>query len=157
MVGLKVVVTMAVSGCRRSAAPSRRPSVQETEYVPAFRTRRVTRQSSREPRVRVVADCLITPAPVVVTRVVIDPERHREGGPTSEVVLTIGWGAVNRIDLEPASCGDPQCEADHGYTGTASNDDFSLRVAEVADGASTVAQVLQFAAALSEATASRSR
>lgn len=94
---------------------------------------------------------------VVVTRVVIDPERHREGGPTSEVVLTIGWGAVNRIDLEPASCGDPQCEADHGYTGTASNDDFSLRVAEVADGASTVAQVLQFAAALSEATASRSR
>jgi len=32
-----------------------------------------------------------------------------------------------------------------------------LRVAEVADGASTVSQVLEFAAALSEATASRSR
>ena len=94
---------------------------------------------------------------VVVTRVVTDPERHRAGGPNAEVVLTIGWGAVNRIDLEPASCGDPQCEADHGYTGTASNDDFSLRVSEAADGSTTVAQVLAFASALSEATAARTR
>lgn len=94
---------------------------------------------------------------VVVTRVVNDPERHRAGGPSSEVVLTIGWGAVSRIDLEPASCGDPSCDADHGYTGTASNDDFSLRVSEVADGADVVAQVLAFSAALSEATAARTR
>lgn len=94
---------------------------------------------------------------VVVTRVVSDPARHRPGGPAAEVVLTIGWGAVSRIDLEPASCGDPQCEADHGYTGTASNDDLSLRVSEVADGADVVTQALAFASALSEATAARSR
>lgn len=94
---------------------------------------------------------------VVVTRVVNDPESHRAGGPAVEVVLTIGWGAVSRIDLEPAACGDPQCEADHGYTGTASNDDFSLRVSAVADGATTVEQLLSFAAALSEATSSRTR
>lgn len=92
---------------------------------------------------------------VVVTRVVAEPARHRPGGPSREVVLTIGWGAVSRIDLEPAGCSDPECEADHGYTGTASNDDLSLRVSETADGADVVSQTLAFAAALSEATAAR--
>ena len=94
---------------------------------------------------------------VVVTRVGGDPAKHRAGGPVAEVVLTIGWGAVNRLDLEPATCGDPACEADHGYTGTSSNDDLSLRVAEVADGADVIARTLEFAAALSEATAARLR
>lgn len=92
---------------------------------------------------------------VVVTRVVSDPAQHRPGAAAAEVVLTIGWGAVNRIDLEPASCADPSCEADHGYTGTSSNDDLSVRVSEAADGADVVARVLQFAGALSEATAAR--
>jgi hypothetical protein len=94
---------------------------------------------------------------VVVTRVVGEPARHQPGGAASEVVLTIGWGAVSRIDLEPATCGDPSCEADHGYTGTSSNDDLSLRVSEVADGAEVVEQALAFAAALSHATAARLR
>ena len=92
---------------------------------------------------------------VVVTRVVSNPADHRPGGPTAEVVLTIGWGAVSRIDLEPAGCQDPSCEADHGYTGTASNDDLAVRVSEVADGSDVVSQVLHFASALSEATAGR--
>lgn len=94
---------------------------------------------------------------VVVTRVVAEPERHAAGGAAAEVVLTIGWGAVNRIELEPASCGDAQCEADHGYTGTSSNDDLSVRVSEAADGAAVVRQALAFAAALSQATADRAR
>ena len=94
---------------------------------------------------------------VVVTRVVAQPEQHRPGGPSREVVLTIGWGAVSRIDLEPAACSDPECEADHGYTGTSSNDDLSLRVSEAADGPDVVRQALVFAAALSEATAARLR
>ena len=94
---------------------------------------------------------------VVVTRVVSDPAKHRPGSGAAEVVLTIGWGAVSRIDLEPATCGDPQCEADHGYSGTASNDDLSLRVSAVADGADVVAHALAFAQALSQATAARLR
>ncbi|TAK69472.1 MAG: phosphodiesterase [Actinomycetota bacterium] len=92
---------------------------------------------------------------VVVTRVVAEPAGFRAGGPLRELVLTIGWGAVSRIDLEPASCGDPDCEADHGYTGTASNDDLSLRVSDAADGSDVVAQALLFAAALSAATGRR--
>jgi hypothetical protein len=90
---------------------------------------------------------------VVVTRVAASPESYRPEQGLREVVLTIGWGAVSRIDLEPATCGDPNCDADHGFTGTSSNDDFSLRVSEAADGADTVVQVLAFAHALSEATA----
>jgi len=94
---------------------------------------------------------------VVVTRIAADAAKHRRGAPVKEVVLTIGWGAVSRIDLEPASCGDPSCDADHGYTGTASNDDLALRVSEAADGAEVVAQTLLFAGALSQATAHRTR
>ena len=89
---------------------------------------------------------------VVVARVATNPETYTAQGPVAEVMLTIGWGAVQRIDLEPAACGDPNCEADHGYSGTTSHDDFSLRVSEAADGAQTVEQVLDFARALSRAT-----
>jgi Family of unknown function (DUF5998) len=90
---------------------------------------------------------------VVVTRVVDDPAKHVAGALPREVVLTIGWGAVGRIDLEPASCGDPHCEADHGYTGTVTGDDLALRVSTGADGPDAVSQTLAFAAALSIATA----
>jgi hypothetical protein len=88
---------------------------------------------------------------VVVNRVVTEPMRYR-GGVPQEVTVTIGWGAVSRLDLEPATCGDPECDADHGYTGTASADDIALRVSEAAEGADAVARMLRFAAALSHAT-----
>ena len=92
---------------------------------------------------------------IVVTRVVRDPAGLTGAVSTIEVVLTIGWGAVNRIELEVAACGDPNCDADHGYTGTSSNDDFSVRVSEAADGAATVERLLDFSAELSHATATR--
>jgi hypothetical protein len=90
---------------------------------------------------------------VVVNRVVTDPTRYQGQAAPQEVTVTIGWGAVSRIDLEPATCGDPDCEADHGYTGTASADDIALRVSEAAEGADAVSRMLGFAAALSRATA----
>jgi hypothetical protein len=90
---------------------------------------------------------------VVVSRVVANPETYVRGSLPREVVLTIGWGAVSRIDLEPAACGDPNCDADHGYTGSTTADDLSLRVSEAGDGPETVSQALAFARALSEATA----
>jgi hypothetical protein len=89
---------------------------------------------------------------VVVSRVVANPEAYAPGTLPREVVLTIGWGAVSRIDLEPANCGDPECEADHGYTGSSTADDLQLRVSEAGDGPETVGQALTFARALSEAT-----
>jgi hypothetical protein len=92
---------------------------------------------------------------VVISRMVANPETYTPGRLPREVVLTIGWGAVQRLDLEPAGCSDPNCEADHGYTGSATADDLSLRVSEAGDGPETVAQALVFARALSEATISR--
>lgn len=87
---------------------------------------------------------------VVVTRMVTNPE----AGPSAaaEAVLTIGWGGVSRIDLEPAACSDPQCDADHGYTGVLASDDFSLRVSRAADGGDAVEGLLSFAASLSART-----
>jgi hypothetical protein len=70
----------------------------------------------------------------------------------SEAVLSIGWGAVNRIDLEPAGCADPACEADHGYTGVLGSDDFSLRVSAAAEGPEAVAELLDFARILNSRT-----
>ena len=89
-------------------------------------------------------------ASVVVTRMTTNPTAGPR--PPAEAVLTIGWGAVSRVDLEPAACADPQCEADHGYTGTSTSDDFSLRVSAAADGTDAVGGVLAFAAALSALT-----
>jgi hypothetical protein len=87
---------------------------------------------------------------VVVTRMTANPS----SGPTppAEAVLTIGWGGVSRIDLEPAGCSDPECDADHGYTGVLASDDFSLRVSTAADGTDAVDGLLTFAEALSART-----
>jgi hypothetical protein len=94
---------------------------------------------------------------VVVNRMVANPASYA-GKPVpppgaNEVVLTIGWGGVGRLDLEPAGCSDPNCDADHGYTGVVASDDFSIRVSAAADGTDAVAHVLDFAEALSAGTA----
>jgi hypothetical protein len=87
---------------------------------------------------------------VVVTRMVTDPT----SGPTpaAEAVVTIGWGGVSRIDLEPAACQDPECDADHGYTGVLASDDFSIRASATAEGSDAVESLLAFAASLSART-----
>jgi hypothetical protein len=94
---------------------------------------------------------------IVVNRMVANPATFDGGGgePTpSEAVLTVGWGGINRIDLEPAACADPECDADHGYTGMVVSDDFSLRVSSAADGQAAVDDLLVFAESLSARTQS---
>ena len=87
---------------------------------------------------------------VVVTRMTANPTRGPQ--PPAEAVMTIGWGGVARLDLEPAGCSDPECDADHGYTRVLASDDFSLRVSAAADGGDAVAGLLSFAASLSART-----
>ncbi|WP_313404580.1 DUF5998 family protein [Aeromicrobium sp.] len=86
-------------------------------------------------------------AGVVVTRMVSAQTQQLE-----EALLTISWGAVSRVELEPARCDDPECEADHGYTGSISGDDFSLRLSAAAEGGAAVEGLLEFARALTAAT-----
>ena len=89
---------------------------------------------------------------IVVSRTVGEPAAYESGARPIEVMLTIGWGAVSRVELEPAGCGDPACEADHGFTGAITSDDVSLRVSQAGDGAHVVDQMLAFAQTLSAAT-----
>ncbi|MDQ1287318.1 MAG: hypothetical protein QG622_883 [Actinomycetota bacterium] len=92
---------------------------------------------------------------VVLSHAVVHPEQHRAGATPRELTLTISWGAVLRIDLEPAGCADPDCEADHGYTGSVSADDITLRLSSDAEGAEAVGEAVRFSRALSAATAAR--
>jgi Family of unknown function (DUF5998) len=89
---------------------------------------------------------------VVLTHLVNSPENHGSGAVPVELTLAIGWGAVSRIDLEPAQCPDPQCEADHGLTGAMANDDVLVRVSAQAEGEDAVRAAVSFAKALSAAT-----
>lgn len=93
---------------------------------------------------------------VVVNRMVANPDSLvSEVPPPAEAVLTVGWGGVSRVDLEPAGCADPECDADHGYTGVLGTDDFSIRVSAAADGQQAVDTLLAFAETLSASTRHR--
>lgn len=88
---------------------------------------------------------------VMLTHVVEDPSSYVPGSLGRELTLTLGWGTVSRLDLVPATCGDPDCDADHGYEGTVTGDDIALRIAAAADGDDALARALSFARDLSAA------
>ena len=56
---------------------------------------------------------------------------------------------MSRVDVMPASCGDPSCDADHGFEGSISADDISLRISADADGEAALARAMHFARTLS--------
>jgi hypothetical protein len=89
---------------------------------------------------------------VALTHVIADPEQYPRTGATREVTLAVGWGAVARIDLEPATCVDPSCTADHGLTGQLTPDDVVVRISGEAEGNDAVRAAVDFAKALSRAT-----
>lgn len=90
---------------------------------------------------------------MALTHVVHEPESFREGQVPSELVLAVGWGVHSRIELEPATCGDESCDADHGYTGGITGDDTLVRVSAIADGPETVRALEDFALQLRSALA----
>ena len=86
---------------------------------------------------------------VMITHVVARPQEYQPGSLGREITLTLGWGAVSRIDLMPATCADPDCDADHGYEGSVASDDISLRISADAEGEAALQQALGFARELS--------
>ncbi|MBP8879665.1 MAG: phosphodiesterase [Dermatophilaceae bacterium] len=86
---------------------------------------------------------------VMVTHVVASPDAYVPGTLGREITLTLGWGTVSRVDVMPASCGDPQCDAEHGFEGSISADDISLRISAAADGQPALARAIHFARTLS--------
>lgn len=90
---------------------------------------------------------------VGITHGISDPAHYRPGSSPAEVTVAVSWGAVQRVDLEPAVCPDPDCDADHGLTGALVPDDLVVRVSAAAEGQQALEAAIQFASALSAATA----
>lgn len=83
------------------------------------------------------------------------PQQYQTGHPVSEVNLAISWTGTRNLDIQPAGCEDPQCEADHGYTGVCAVQDVALRVSAEADGVEAVEGAREFARKLRQATVQR--
>lgn len=87
---------------------------------------------------------------VMLTHVTDDPSNYVPGSLGREMTLTIGWGAVSRVDLLPGQCSDPNCEGgDHGYEGTIAADDIGLRISAEAEGRAALDRAIEFARDLS--------
>lgn len=82
---------------------------------------------------------------------VFDTDGERVPGREAEVTLAITWNGSRRVDLERAVCEDPNCQIDHGFTGTIAPADLALRVSALADGDDAVAAARHFHARLVDA------
>ena len=92
---------------------------------------------------------------VALSQVVSHPERYGSGrASVAETWLTITWGTMRRVDLEPATCPDPNCEADHGLSGVIAGDDLTVRISAAGDGEAKVMQLVVFGTALQLASGS---
>lgn len=85
---------------------------------------------------------------VVLSYMYTQPHNYKPSDPVRELTLSIAWSGGQRLDMGPASCGDPQCEADHGYSGTIAQEDIVLRISAEADGLQAVQEAKLFARAL---------
>ncbi|WP_018156033.1 DUF5998 family protein [Demetria terragena] len=88
---------------------------------------------------------------VMLAHLVAAPDQYVAGSLGRDLTLTIGWGTVSRVDLIPANCADPSCQLDHGFEGSITGDDISLRISADADGDQVLQQAYTFSAALSAA------
>lgn len=90
---------------------------------------------------------------VVLTQVAAEPEKfgRGRGGRIAETWLVVNWGAARRVEIAPAICDDPNCEADHGLTAQDLADDLTVRMSSAADGDRAVAGLVRFAARLQRA------
>lgn len=88
---------------------------------------------------------------VVLSYVYAQPQNYSPKDQARELSLAIAWTGGQRLDMGPAGCADPECDADHGYTGTIAQEDIVLRVSVEADGAEAVQNAKEFARALRRA------
>ena len=57
------------------------------------------------------------------------PQAYNAGNTApTEISFQIAWTGSLHMELAPAGCQDPQCNADHGYTGDARRGDIAVRV-----------------------------
>ena len=74
----------------------------------------------------------------------------------SEMTIALDLKGARRLDVEPARCDDPNCMADHGYTGTSYPDDMTFRVSAAADGQDALDEAVEFVDCLAGLMGTRS-
>ena len=79
------------------------------------------------------------------------PQNYHPGTPIMELNLAVSWTGTQQLELYPAMCEDPECQADHGYTGTAASEDVMMRISSEADGRDAVEGAREFARTLRRA------
>nr|WP_314315124.1 DUF5998 family protein [Kocuria rhizophila] len=79
------------------------------------------------------------------------PQDYQPGTPIMELNLAVSWTGTQQLELYPAMCEDPECQADHGYTGTAASEDVVMRISSEADGQDAVEGAREFARTLRRA------
>lgn len=79
------------------------------------------------------------------------PQDYAPGHPVSEVSLLIAWTGSHRLDIQPAECAEPSCDANHGYTGLVPREDMLIRISTSADGAEATEKARRFARTLRSA------
>ena len=94
---------------------------------------------------------------LILSEVHRQPEQFRADRALAEVSLNLNWTGGARFDSMPADCGNPECMADHGDTGTWVPEDITLRIAATAEGDSAVDEARSFVRALRRASISHSR
>jgi hypothetical protein len=90
---------------------------------------------------------------ISVSRIFGNPAEYKPGALPRIVRVTLNWGGGEVIELEPATCPDPDCQADHGYAGSLSGEDISLDVDTELTGEEAAIRLLAFAQELSAAAA----
>ncbi|WP_165860415.1 DUF5998 family protein [Kocuria tytonicola] len=79
------------------------------------------------------------------------PQNYEPGTAIMELNLAVSWTGTQQLELYPAMCEDPECQADHGYTGTAASEDVVMRISSEADGRDAVEGAREFARTLRRA------
>lgn len=66
----------------------------------------------------------------------------------NEVVLSLSWTRTQAIDIGPASCDDPECTNEHGYTGQSRLGDYSAKYSRKLDNQYWIEHAEKFATTL---------
>lgn len=81
---------------------------------------------------------------VVLGYVYKQPQDYQAGNPIDEVTISMAFSGGFRMDVGPATCGDPECDAVHGYSGQMVQEDLVVRVSAEAEGADAVMRAREF-------------
>lgn len=107
-------------------------------------------EDGQEPVANVSVESVALPRidSVVVSAVYPRPHEHVKGTSPRELTVGIAWSGGSRLDLGPAGCADPQCDADHGYSGQSTREDLVMRISAEADGVEHLNEARRFVRAL---------